>query len=232
MSVTVDVILPTLGNPELTMACFESISATTRHGEARVLWIDNGSDDEAHERAQAALDRTGLPSVGVDTLEPLGCVKAMNVGLALSTAPFVLLLNNDAELVPNWLEKLAGTLRAQPDIGAIGPCTNLGAPGEQRTATCRLVTKRPGMIPFFCALLRREVIVQCGYLSEEFAAGYGDDHDYCWRLQQAGWELAQRTDLGVVHHGRATYNAVAGAAGCEALRAAGLARFRRKWGLT
>ena len=41
-------------------------------------------------------------------VENVGWVKGANIGLAMSTAPYVVLMNDDCEIVTeNWLEKMA-----------------------------------------------------------------------------------------------------------------------------
>jgi hypothetical protein len=64
-------------------------------------------------------------------------------------------------------------------------------------------------IPFlngFCLLLRQQLIEDIGLFDEEtFAAGYGEENDYCLRTRQAGWQLAVADDAYVYHHQARSY---------------------------
>jgi GT2 family glycosyltransferase len=55
------------------------------------------------------------------------------------------------------------------------------------------------MLPFFCTLIRREVIDELGMLDEDFGIGLTEDTHYCHRAIAAGWKLASCLDC-YVHH--------------------------------
>lgn len=168
--------------------------------------------------------------------ENLGFVKATNAGIAVSTAPFILLLNNDVELRPGWLAAFLATFKARPDVGLVGPwATPLSEQWQARRPNragdmdgMNLILHPSRMLAFFCTLIRREVIVDVGYLSEEWGLGWGDDDDYCARAQLAGWKLAVRTDVEVLHHGGRSFNMLPPEE-WSAIRTKNLARLERKW---
>lgn len=232
-----DVIIPTFNQAPLTIACLRSLAAMREPERIRVLWIDNGSDDAQWREVERELGALRLRHLDVPVGENLGFVKATNIGLALSTAPYVVFLNNDTECPPDWLDKLLEVLEKQPTVGAVGPRSSsphqwqgqISHDGVWGEAPCALLGDHQ-MLAFFCTMFRREAIVQCGYLSEEYAMGLGDDDDFCAKLQQAGWRLAIRLDLTVLHHHRATFKDVFGEGGWDELQAKNLAHFKRKWG--
>lgn len=228
----VDVIIPCFDQPELTAKCLDSIRATAKPGDVRVILIDNGSRPESSAVYLEKLN--GMEHAYLKMPCNLGFVKATNCGLAVSTAPYVLLLNNDTELPPRWLEMLLEVMEKEPKVGIVGPLSSSphqwqGQVGKGGIGWHVLGTHQ--MLSFFCALLRREVIVQCGYLSEEYRAGLGDDDDYCERVKAVGWGLALRLDLEVQHHHRTTFRAVHGEGGWLPYQRENLAFFRKKWGI-
>ncbi|KKM05258.1 hypothetical protein LCGC14_1755900, partial [marine sediment metagenome] len=109
-----DVIVATTGQTELIQKCFNSI--THNSNDWRIIWIDNG-------RAATTIQINRLLDnvTYVRPPENIGYTKAMNTGLALSTAPFVVLLNDDTEVPPDWLPKLEEPFKHIPKLAAVGP---------------------------------------------------------------------------------------------------------------
>ena len=71
-----------------------------------------------------------------------------------------------------------------------------------KTAT---ILPQGDMLVFFCAMISRAVIDRIGVLDEEFGIGLGDDDEYCWRAQQAGFDLCYLGDLTIMHHHKVTF---------------------------
>ena len=233
----IDIVIPTFNQAAMTEACARALVRHTPPGWARIIWVDNGSAPEeraAMAKTWAQTDAAGLPVLPVMVPVNLGFVKATNVGVALSTAPFVLMLNNDTEVPTQWAEALLDVLRADPTIGAVGPRSS----SSQQWQGCLAFAPGAYLVPdgrtlaFFCALIRREVIEQVGYLSEEYRAGLCDDDDYAFRMAAAGWKCAVRTDIVVVHHHRTTFRAIYGPGGWLPYQKENTERLQRKWGLS
>jgi len=248
MTIQCDIIVPTYGQPEFTAKCFESIALTSQPDQVRVIWVDNGTVRGPWKNDQHGDDIGSLMVMAEDYLtrknfdvervllkENLGFVKATNIGIAMSTAPYVLLLNNDTELPEGWLPSLMEPFVTFPSCGVVGPRSSSK---EQWQGQVPLETTPPGwrclprnrMLAFFCALVKRKVFEKVGYLSEEYRLGLGDDDDFCERVQQAGFYLALRHDLTVLHHHRTTFKAVYGDNGWLEYQKENIAIFKQKYG--
>jgi N-acetylglucosaminyl-diphospho-decaprenol L-rhamnosyltransferase len=96
--------------------CMESLHASAGDARVEVVVVDNASRDGSPE---AALDER--PDVNV-ILNPTnrGFAAAANQGIAASSAPFLLLLNPDAEIVGGTLAALVKVARERPRAGAVG----------------------------------------------------------------------------------------------------------------
>jgi GT2 family glycosyltransferase len=129
------------------------------------------------------------------------------MGITASTAPFVILMNNDTEAVSNWLEKLHRPLFIQYKAGLSGPLTTTphSWQGKYPKGKSGYVIRNSGMIAFFCTMFKREVFENVGLLDENFGVGFGDDDDYCRRVLNAGYSLALVQDLVIPHHHRTTF---------------------------
>lgn len=227
--VSTDIIIPCFNQPDFTIKCLESIREGTPES-ARVILIDNGSAEPSRTLYQSMLET--LPrALYVRSPENLGFVKATNIGLAMATAEYVCLLNNDTEVPPGWLEKLQEVLAREPRVALVGPLSSSTAQwqGQLRPFTGYRVLGRHQMLSFFCVLMRRAIIATCGYLSEEYRAGLGDDDDYSAVVHERGWRLALRGDVCVVHHHRSTFREVYGEEGWFGMQRENLEYFKEKW---
>jgi N-acetylglucosaminyl-diphospho-decaprenol L-rhamnosyltransferase len=96
--------------------CLDSIAASSGDVATEVVLVDNASTDGSVERAAEA-----YPEVRVlRNPENRGFARAANQVLALSSAPFILLLNPDARIVGGTLAALVKVARERPRAGAIG----------------------------------------------------------------------------------------------------------------
>jgi len=202
-----DIVIATNGQPALAKKCFDSVGHNSN--DWRIIWIDNG-------RAATTIQINRLLDnvTYVRPPENIGYTKAMNTGLALSTAPFVVLLNDDTEVPPDWLPKLEEPFKHIPKLAAVGPRDSKPKRTQGRIPADHgfyTVTPQQGawgwdvQMSFFCVMLCREAIETIGYLSEEMNPGPGCDDDWCMRARQSGWKLAFQSDLTIEHEGGASH---------------------------
>jgi len=229
----IDIIIPTYNQSSYTAACAASLAKHTPPERARVIWVDNGSNPAERELIEEAWAKGPLVVLPFYLPENLGFVKATNIGIAASTAPYVLLLNNDTELPEHWSEKMIDVMAHNPEVGAVGTRSTSRAQWQGVLAHEPGATAVPANVTlaFFCTLIRRAVIEKVGYLSEEYRIGLCDDDDYVQRMTQAGWRCAVRTDLLVLHHHRSTFCAIYGDGGWLPYQKENTAYFKTKWGL-
>jgi hypothetical protein len=137
----------------------------------------------------------------------LGFVKAVNLGMRLSIAPHVVILNNDTRVVAGWLETLRAALVGP--AGLSGPRSNENGTVSGSRPYRSTVLLQPGeMLVFFCVMIKREVINKIGLLDEKFGLGLGDDDDYCHRAEAAGFRLAFVGNLEIYHKHKARFKAL------------------------
>ena len=132
---------------ELTRKCLESLlparaaAAASGPPSFEVIVVENGSGDGSAE--MVARD---FPSVRLLRNEKNeGYARGNNQGIAVATAPLVLLLNSDTEVRPGVLATLVDFLRSSPGYGAVAP--RLVHPdGRVQTSCMRFPDLRVGFL--------------------------------------------------------------------------------------
>ena len=249
---TVSIIIPGINEAQKTIKCLQSIRANTATPH-EIIWIDNGSAPKQFDAMRHQATRPHVHTKLVRNNHNLGFVRAINQGLAEAVGEFVILLNNDTEVTPNWEKKLIKPLVTNPKVGAVGPVTQsriawqeaanlnlrwkLNLPvyrdGDKNYAQ-QLENKFKdkyidiGNLPlsFFCASFRRRTFKDLGGLCEEFNIGLGDDDEYSMRLRAHGYRLMISLGTFVYHHHRTTFKALN--LGVDSIRRHNIKILRRK----
>lgn len=198
------IVLVNYNGNKVTRECLDSL-AKVKTPAFRVVLVDNGS----------------LPSAqfGVETIylpKNLGYPAAANRGIAYALergASYILLLNNDTEVSPDFLKELDPTSSAYlADI--VAPViyyhgTNLiwsmGGKisywrGEALHAGIRTSEPKSSAREWAsgcCLLIAREVFETIGLLNE--AGMYGEDVDFCLRARKSGFSLWVESKARITH---------------------------------
>jgi succinoglycan biosynthesis protein ExoA len=207
---TVAVIIPARNEAPVIGACLRSVAAQGwPAGRLQVIVIDDGSTDDtgAIARAQGA---TVLRTGGV------GPSRGRNLGLARTSADYVLFTDADCELQEGFLCALVAGLEAAGGAFAGAGGRQEGPPGAPAYArrvqrlleaagfvsdyahTSRRATETSHN-PSCCALLRRAAVLEAGGFREDLWPC--EDLDLDLRLRRLGHRLLYVPEA-VVHHHR------------------------------
>ncbi len=235
----ITVVVPAYGDIPSLLVCLRSVM-TELAAEDRLLAVnDCGPDaDELERQVLAAID--GEPRAAYHRNERnLGFVETCNrAALELDdTSNDVLLLNSDAELTPGSLSELSAVLHQSNGHGVVCPRSNnatiaslpfrLVDPSAERTPerTAAVHAAVVGELARFtvtpvamgfCFLVRRELLAEFGLFDDAFSPGYGEENDFCLRVNAAGYLSLIANRALVYHHGGRSF----GRARRAALRAA------------
>ena len=205
----VAVIVVNWNNARDTQACLDSLEKLA-YPDLAIILVDNASTD-----GSADIIRQTHPQVHmVQNQVNLGFTGGNNSGLDLAEklgADYALLLNNDAELAPDALEKLLAPLEQDPAVCATAPMIYYGEPADRiwsaggeinRTSAtaCVLGTdqtdqgqfgEKPYPVDYAtgCALLvRMNAIAQSGRLDDRYFMYY-EEVEWCGRLREGGRKI-------------------------------------------
>lgn len=218
----VTVIIPNKDKVELLRACVESLKCTT-YRNFDILIVDNESTDPAALRYMAECGATVLSVAS--PAEGFSFSHIVNAGVAAAKGEYVLLLNNDTEVIsPRWLSQMVGY--AQIDkVGAVGARLLYGDRRIQHAGITHglhegmpshsfkllpeydlghlclsRATRDVAGVTAACMLTPRALFLEIGGLDEEnFRVAY-NDVDYCYRLVDAGYSCIQCGSAELFHH--------------------------------
>jgi len=213
----VAVIVLNYNGRALLADCLDSLSRLTT--PARCVVADNGSRDGSLDYV-----RQNFPGVdGLDLGSNLGFAAGYNAAIAQVDNPWLVLLNNDAALQPDWIAKLLCWAKDRPQAAVLGGKLLLrpsraGERGRLQSAGASFTDAgtafeigwgmedagqfdNPGLvgaIPGAAMLVRREVFLQLGGFDARYGA-YLEDVDLCWRAWLIGHEV-HYVPGAVAHH--------------------------------
>lgn len=197
--------------------CLDSLQRQTFQ-DFEVIIVDNGSTDGSVE-----LLKNHYPWVNlVELADNTGFSGGNNEGLKHASGEYIVVMNNDTEAEPDWLERFVAAAAANPDAGQVacricsmhdhdlidslghGVCADGMTRGRhrlQRWSEIKGQFKSVDEIFFGTAcvsLYRREAIDQVGFFDEEMFA-FAEDSDLGMRLRWGGWRAVIATDAVVYH---------------------------------
>ncbi|QPJ65006.1 MAG: glycosyltransferase family 2 protein [Candidatus Nitrohelix vancouverensis] len=106
------VIVPNWNGMKFVGMCLDSLTQTTLD-DYEVIVVDNGSIDGSREWIEENHPWVRL----VKLPENMGFAIACNEGIKVSKGRYIILLNNDIEVEPDWLEELYLGMERRPDCG-------------------------------------------------------------------------------------------------------------------
>ena len=204
----VSVIVCSYNGGRTLAACLDSLGKLNYSAYEIILVDDGSTDDTAYVTAQ-------FPEVHYIHQSNHGLSHARNTGAAAAKGEVLAYTDSDCMPDADWLCYLIGTLLSGDYAGVGGP--NITPPAQDWIQAC--VAAAPGG-PNHVLLTDTvaEHIPGCNMAFYRWAfegvAGFdpeyrkaGDDVDFCWRVQQAGWVIAFSPTAIVWHHRRFTLRA-------------------------
>jgi len=209
----VTIVVVTYESARFLPSCFQSV--TRLEGvTAEVVVVDNASTDESRSITSALLPHARL----ITNESNLGFAPAVNQGIAASRGEFVLLLNPDCRLAPDYVQRLVDALRECDSRFGAATGKLLRATGDSIVATNLIDSKGIRMtrngrhldidsgeyesadateprevfgVSGAAALLRRGMLEDVaieGEVLDEDFFTWREDADLAWRARLFGWK--------------------------------------------
>ena len=205
---SVSVIVCSYNGAKTMAACLDSLGKIN-YPAYEVILVDDGSTDNTAQIAAR------FPNVRYIRQSNHGLSHARNTGAAAAKGEVFAYTDSDCMADPDWLYYLIGTLLSGDYAGVGGP--NVSPPAQNWIQAC--VAAAPGgpshvlltdtvaeHIPGCNMAWYRWAFESVGGFDPEYHKA-GDDVDFCWRVQQAGYVVAFSPTAIVWHHRRFTLRA-------------------------
>jgi len=211
---SLSIVVVTYNHAARSLSCLRSIAEHAPAG-AEVIIVDNASSDET----PSLLQRVEGARILVNE-ENLGFLRACNQAVAHALGDSILLLNNDALLLPGSIEAALGTLESSEAVGVVGgrligldgrlqeagsiiwrdgSCRGYGR-GDDPNAPEYRFRRDVDFVSGAFLLTRRRLWEQLGGFDEAFVPAYYEDADYCVRARATGWRVVYEPNAAVVHY--------------------------------
>jgi O-antigen biosynthesis protein len=220
----VSIIVPTRDEAEVLDRCLESIFHKTTYSNYEVVLLDNGSRESAtfavlKKWGEAEQERFRVLSYDV----PFNFSRINNYAVSQTDGYFILLLNNDTEVVNgDWMEAMVEQAQ-RPSIGAVGglllypdetvqhagivmqlggvaghPHRFLPRDAYGYFTALKTITNYAA-VTGACLMVRREVYDAVGGLDEDFVVAF-NDVDFCLKILAKGYYNVYLPHVVLYHH--------------------------------
>ena len=208
----VSILIPTCDHIRDLETCVESIYARTTYPDFEILLIENNSKEEQTFRSYERMRKEHPDTLKVLTWQGKGFNYSAlnNFGARYATGEYLLLLNNDTEVItPGWLEEMV-MYAQQKRVGCVGakllyPDDTIqhagvgfgigGVAGHLHKYFPATSDGYMGRLNYVqdvygdtaaCLLIRKEIYDEVHGLDESYAVAF-NDVDFCVRVREAGY---------------------------------------------
>jgi GT2 family glycosyltransferase len=215
----ISVILVLFNRAELTLACLRSL-AEHFSVPMEIIIVDNASQDETPR----LLDQLSGARVILNTGNR-NFLLAVNQAAREARGEHLLILNNDAQVLPGTLQSALRTIRSAKDIGAVGgrlilldgtlqeagsiiwrdgSCLGYGR-GDNPFAPMYMFRRDVDYCSGAFLMTPRKIWEQLGGFDERFKPAYYEETDYCTRLWEKGLRVVYDPNSVLLHYEFASF---------------------------
>lgn len=215
----VSVVIPSKDHGDLLEKCVRSILDRSSYENLEVIIVENNSSDQktfalyeqlsANPRVRVETWRPQLLPPGTPCENGFNYSGIINYGVSCSRGEFLVLLNNDTEVIePTWVELMLGDLM-RPEVGVVGAKllfedgliqhagmvtngnhdfahVNRDLAGDALGyAYSAGMPQEYSMVTGACQMVSRALFDKLGGYDEQLAVGFNDG-DFCLRAGEAG----------------------------------------------
>lgn len=228
----VSIIIPNRDFVWFLRPCLESLFAKTDYGNYEVVIVDNQTEDPdtlAYYQQLQATQGERVRIVPYD--QPFNFSAQCNLGVAQARGEYVVLLNNDTEIVQgSWLTRMVSHL-ARPEVGIVGARLVFPEAGGIQHAGVILgmdqvashafmglslqdagymnrlqVEQNYSAVTGACLLIRKSTYKAVGGLNEENTPVLFNDIDLCLKVASVGQLIVWTPYATLIHHANVSIN--------------------------
>jgi hypothetical protein len=212
----VSIVSVNYDQPQVTCEMLESLRKVT-YPNFEILIVDNGSPTTS-----PGIIKEKYPEVQlIISAENLGFAGGNNIAIKQTKGDYVLLLNNDTEVKPDFLESFVELMESDKRIGitsskilyfyednmiqyagmsALNPITSRGgSDGDKEIDNGQYNNVKETFYPHgACMMIRKSVLEEIGLLYEGYFLYY-EEYDFADRVRQAGYKIYYQPNATILH---------------------------------
>lgn len=227
MLLKVSIIILNWNGKKDTINCLDSLKMLT-YSNYEIILVDNGSTDGSVECLKELYPKIEI----IENKENLGFAEGNNVAIRRVVekgTDYILLLNNDVIVDPEFLSELVEVLENDSCIGVVGPTVyyynekdRIQSAGDKicwyKGKTLHLTNKNDIKLNKIrdvdyimgCALLAKcELFKKIGYLNKDYFA-YWEETEWCVLAKKAGYRIVHVPAAKIWHKGGSTTKKTSG----------------------
>lgn len=211
----VSIIIPAFNAWEMNYQCISSILDNTTGVSYEIILADDCSTD-------ATKDCTTVISnlKHVRSEQNTGFLINCNNAAATIKGKYLLFLNNDTKVTPNWLSSLVTLMESDPATGMVGskliyPDGSLQEAGGiiwKDASGWNYGHKKNPALPEYnyvkevdyisgaCILIKKEAWIKAGGFDERYTPAYCEDSDFAFLLRSIGYKVMYQPLSEVIHY--------------------------------
>ena len=198
-SLNVSIIIVSYNSSRFLPALFESLRKT-KYPSFEVIAVDNASQDDSAVIIQSWKDK--IPLQFIQSSSNLGFSGGMNLGIMQAKGKYIVLLNPDTVVLPNWLDKLLSHAAAS-NVGIVGG-VNILMDAQNKIDFERIKHIHPKplkahMVSGSLFLFKRELLDKLGPLDHDYFL-YWEDTAYCFGAYLLGYDVIWANDVYYFHY--------------------------------
>lgn len=206
----VSILIPNYEHMKDLKTCLDAVFGKTTWPNYEIVIVENNSSSQEIFDYYAELEQVHENVRVVTWKEPYNYSAVNNFGAQYCTGEYLLLLNNDTEVItPDWIQEML-MFAQRPDVGAVGAklyyhddtvqhggvILGMGGLADHMHKDCKrtdhgymkrlLYAQNLTAVTAACMLLRRDVWEKMNGLDPDWAVAF-NDVDLCMRIRQAGY---------------------------------------------
>ena len=220
----VSIIIPTKDKQKYLEQCIDSIVNLSEYRNFEIILIDNNSIEKGFFKlVEKYKEQTQFKFIYVRDEKPFNFSRLMNLGRKHANGEYILLLNNDTQVIsPDWMNAMIEHAQ-RPEIGVVG-CKLLfdddtiqhagvviGLGGVASHAFMGDYVDEPGYFHYkkllnnYCALtaaciiMRKNVYDEVNGFNEDFVVEY-NDVDFCLKVIEKGYRNLYVPHVSLYHY--------------------------------
>lgn len=219
----ISIIIVSFNTKDILRKCLSSVFSKKSGRAYEVFVIDNNSSDGSSQMLKDEFTTVNL----IKSKENLGFAKANNQVLKRIKSKYVFLLNPDAEVIDDAIDKMIDFMERNNDVGILGPklLNEDGSLQKERAAFPGLfdqillllkLHRTPKLNKFVypdydyeknseaehlmgsALMVRKKVFDEIGYFDEDFFVWF-EEVDLEKRAKEAGWKIVYYSEAQVKH---------------------------------